>query len=261
LEESLPSTPSSKANAKKTNTVKRLKKSNQENPNNRNKSSNSSNEMIVISNAVKYEPKKLTQLNAAQNTNFKVSSESLSSNSSSLFLSNNAPKSNKLKAMTDVLKAVDGDIIFGCNYSNQEMSNKSPFRKYDLERDLSESTHKNTSDSFKSNKKISLSIDSLLNRKNEVKPISPLRHSREIEPERQKKSNCHIQSPNFMGNTLSHGSVMVDGLKRNLNCNLEEDVAKKGHKAKSINPCFDQKNNKTFENEDLKGIRSLFYFI
>lgn len=261
MEESLPSTPSSKANATKTNTVKRLKKFNQENPNNRNKSSNSSNEMIVISNAVKYEPKKLTQLNAAQNTNFKVSSESLSSNSSTLFLSNNAPKSNKLKATTDVLKAVDGDIIFGCNYANQEISNKSPFRKYDLERDLSESTHKNASDSFKSNKKISLSIDSLLNRKNEVKPISPLRHSREIEPERQKKSNCHFQSKFFIGNTLNHRTVMVDGLKRNLNGNLEEDVAKKGPKTTSSNPYLDQKNIKTLENEDSKGLKSLIYII
>ena len=35
---------------------------------------------------------------------------------------------------------------------------------------------------------------------------------------------------------------MVDGLKRNLNGNLEEDVAKKGPKTTSSNPYLDQKN-------------------
>ena len=63
--------------------------------------------MIMISNSVKYEPNQLIQLNAEQNT-LNLSSEKNSSNS---FLNLNNIKY-KLD-IADVLKAADGDIIFG----------------------------------------------------------------------------------------------------------------------------------------------------
>jgi hypothetical protein len=245
MEESSPSTPSSKTN--ETGTTKKFKKSSQQR--NYKKNSNSSNEMIIISNAVNYEPKRPAQLSTAQSNNFKASSESLSSSSSTLFVSNNANKSNnaKLNAMTDVLKAVDGDIIFGCNYVNHEANAKSPF-KNNLGRDLSEMTNKRGSESFKSKKKISLSIDSLLNSKNETKVVSPIRKNQETLDERQKILQ-HQKSQDSIENASNSRNILVNGLKRNVNSRLG-DVVNKDIQSKTKTH---DKSSKTLENENVKG--------
>ena len=174
--------------------------------------------MIIISNAVKYEPKKQTHVHAAQ-TNLKLSSESFSSSSLTSEHSNNTKKVTSTGKRIDVLKAADGDIIFGCNYRDTSA-------KSNIKQCIDEITRPD----LISSKKLSLSMDSLLSmsknnvdfllhEKSKTQKLKTNSRERTLKIEENQSKNTAGHSMSFtdtIENDLNTKSVLVDGLKRNL---------------------------------------------
>ncbi len=137
-------------------------------------------QMMMVSNAVKYEPMKLLKVNAGQ-INQNMTNESITNNNTIFLKQNNKNLKFDFITTSDVLKAAEGDIIFGNhnqqNHQNLAVNNQPSYSEYiNRYSDKGLVNNELCFSDFLSKKKLSLSADSLPNtlNKDTIQNISQL---------------------------------------------------------------------------------------